>query len=193
MCRVCCERNQLLWWTKQTIITHLYGSWWLCGEFKHLSACCWRLSLQFNWVHFQQIMMLLSHFTWKCPFYDHLSHICLQLHLLVVPELLSTGVYSACDGYIWLFCDSDNSLQLSVLRLYWHHPKLPLFLKVVEIAPAIQLDPQLRDRLHADAVNLARQVGLYDYWWHVTSVLSPLPKNSGQIYHYIAKKKNNLK
>ncbi|XP_038587276.1 pyruvate carboxylase, mitochondrial isoform X2 [Micropterus salmoides] len=31
--------------------------------------------------------------------------------------------------------------------------------KVVEIAPAFQLDPHLRDRLHADAVNLARQVG----------------------------------
>lgn len=31
--------------------------------------------------------------------------------------------------------------------------------KVVEIAPASQLDPHLRDRLHTDAVNLARQVG----------------------------------
>uniref|UniRef100_A0A669CS68 Pyruvate carboxylase n=1 Tax=Oreochromis niloticus TaxID=8128 RepID=A0A669CS68_ORENI len=31
--------------------------------------------------------------------------------------------------------------------------------KVVEIAPAFQLDPHLRDRLHADAVSLARQVG----------------------------------
>lgn len=31
-------------------------------------------------------------------------------------------------------------------------------LKVVEIAPAVQLDPHLRDRLHADAVNLAKQV-----------------------------------
>lgn len=31
-------------------------------------------------------------------------------------------------------------------------------LKVVEIAPAFQLDPHLRDRLHADAVNLAKQV-----------------------------------
>ncbi|XP_042368107.1 pyruvate carboxylase, mitochondrial isoform X1 [Plectropomus leopardus] len=31
--------------------------------------------------------------------------------------------------------------------------------KVVEIAPAFQLDPHLRDRLHADAVNLAKQVG----------------------------------
>ncbi|XP_069015393.1 pyruvate carboxylase, mitochondrial [Embiotoca jacksoni] len=31
--------------------------------------------------------------------------------------------------------------------------------KVVEIAPAFQLDPHLRDRLHADAVTLARQVG----------------------------------
>ncbi|XP_007575306.2 pyruvate carboxylase, mitochondrial-like [Poecilia formosa] len=31
--------------------------------------------------------------------------------------------------------------------------------KVVEIAPGFQLDPQLRDRLHADAVNLAKQVG----------------------------------
>ncbi|KAI3376513.1 hypothetical protein L3Q82_016962 [Scortum barcoo] len=31
--------------------------------------------------------------------------------------------------------------------------------KVVEIAPAFQLDPHLRDRLHADAVNLARQEG----------------------------------
>uniref|UniRef100_A0A087XKV8 Pyruvate carboxylase n=1 Tax=Poecilia formosa TaxID=48698 RepID=A0A087XKV8_POEFO len=30
--------------------------------------------------------------------------------------------------------------------------------KVVEIAPGFQLDPQLRDRLHADAVNLAKQV-----------------------------------
>lgn len=28
----------------------------------------------------------------------------------------------------------------------------------MEIAPAFQLDPHLRDRLHADAVNLARQV-----------------------------------
>lgn len=37
-------------------------------------------------------------------------------------------------------------------------------LKVVEIAPAFQLDPHLRDRLHADAVNLARQVRmLYPY------------------------------
>ncbi|XP_068612134.1 LOW QUALITY PROTEIN: pyruvate carboxylase, mitochondrial-like, partial [Brachionichthys hirsutus] len=31
--------------------------------------------------------------------------------------------------------------------------------KVVEIAPAFQLDPHLRDRLHSDAVNLAKQVG----------------------------------
>ncbi|XP_031140896.1 pyruvate carboxylase, mitochondrial isoform X1 [Sander lucioperca] len=31
--------------------------------------------------------------------------------------------------------------------------------KVVEIAPAFQLDPHLRDRLHADAVNLAKLVG----------------------------------
>ncbi|XP_033465025.1 pyruvate carboxylase, mitochondrial [Epinephelus lanceolatus] len=31
--------------------------------------------------------------------------------------------------------------------------------KVVEIAPAFQLDPHLRARLHADAVNLAKQVG----------------------------------
>lgn len=31
-------------------------------------------------------------------------------------------------------------------------------LQVVEIAPAFQLDPHLRDRLHADAVSLARQV-----------------------------------
>ncbi|KAM8880817.1 pyruvate carboxylase, mitochondrial-like isoform 1-T1 [Synchiropus picturatus] len=31
--------------------------------------------------------------------------------------------------------------------------------KVVEIAPAFQLDPHLRDRLHADSVNLAKQVG----------------------------------
>ncbi|KAM7377445.1 hypothetical protein PAMA_013975 [Pampus argenteus] len=31
--------------------------------------------------------------------------------------------------------------------------------KVVEIAPAFQLDPHLRDRLHADAVTLAKQVG----------------------------------
>uniref|UniRef100_A0A9J8CH58 Pyruvate carboxylase n=1 Tax=Cyprinus carpio carpio TaxID=630221 RepID=A0A9J8CH58_CYPCA len=31
--------------------------------------------------------------------------------------------------------------------------------KVVEIAPAAQLDPHLRDRLTADSVNLARQVG----------------------------------
>ncbi|XP_077444818.1 pyruvate carboxylase, mitochondrial-like isoform X1 [Stigmatopora argus] len=31
--------------------------------------------------------------------------------------------------------------------------------KVVEIAPAFQLDPQLRNRLHADAVNLAKMVG----------------------------------
>uniref|UniRef100_A0A8C7KKE6 Pyruvate carboxylase a n=1 Tax=Oncorhynchus kisutch TaxID=8019 RepID=A0A8C7KKE6_ONCKI len=31
--------------------------------------------------------------------------------------------------------------------------------KVVEIAPAVQLDPHLRDRLTADSVNLARQVG----------------------------------
>ncbi|CAG5929323.1 unnamed protein product [Menidia menidia] len=30
--------------------------------------------------------------------------------------------------------------------------------KVVEIAPAFQLDPHLRDRLHSDAVNLAKQV-----------------------------------
>lgn len=36
----------------------------------------------------------------------------------------------------------------------------PIDLKVVEIAPAFQLDPHLRDRLHADAVNLARQVRL---------------------------------
>lgn len=40
----------------------------------------------------------------------------------------------------------------------------PIDLKVVEIAPAFQLDPHLRDRLHADAVNLARQVRmLYPY------------------------------
>lgn len=32
------------------------------------------------------------------------------------------------------------------------------FPKVVEIAPAFQLDPHLRDRLHADAVSLAKQV-----------------------------------
>uniref|UniRef100_A0A3B5L9K4 Pyruvate carboxylase b n=1 Tax=Xiphophorus couchianus TaxID=32473 RepID=A0A3B5L9K4_9TELE len=32
--------------------------------------------------------------------------------------------------------------------------------KVVEIAPGFQLDPHLRDRLHADAVNLAKQVWL---------------------------------
>ncbi|KAF3697656.1 Pyruvate carboxylase, mitochondrial [Channa argus] len=31
--------------------------------------------------------------------------------------------------------------------------------KVVEIAPAFQLDPHLRARLHSDAVNLAKQVG----------------------------------
>ncbi|XP_044040664.1 pyruvate carboxylase, mitochondrial-like isoform X2 [Siniperca chuatsi] len=31
--------------------------------------------------------------------------------------------------------------------------------KVVEIAPAFQLDTHLRDRLHADSVNLAKQVG----------------------------------
>uniref|UniRef100_A0A1A8QF55 Pyruvate carboxylase n=1 Tax=Nothobranchius pienaari TaxID=704102 RepID=A0A1A8QF55_9TELE len=31
--------------------------------------------------------------------------------------------------------------------------------KVVEIAPAFQLDPHLRDRLHSDAVSLAKQVG----------------------------------
>uniref|UniRef100_H2LKX2 pyruvate carboxylase n=1 Tax=Oryzias latipes TaxID=8090 RepID=H2LKX2_ORYLA len=31
--------------------------------------------------------------------------------------------------------------------------------KVVEIAPGFQLDPHLRDRLHSDAVNLAKQVG----------------------------------
>ncbi|KAM8898365.1 pyruvate carboxylase, mitochondrial isoform 2-T3 [Spinachia spinachia] len=31
--------------------------------------------------------------------------------------------------------------------------------KVVEIAPAFQLDPRLRNRLHTDAVNLAKQVG----------------------------------
>ncbi|KAM9425996.1 pyruvate carboxylase, mitochondrial-like [Pholidichthys leucotaenia] len=31
--------------------------------------------------------------------------------------------------------------------------------KVVEIAPAFQLHPHLRDRLHSDAVNLAKQVG----------------------------------
>ncbi|XP_024250218.2 pyruvate carboxylase, mitochondrial isoform X2 [Oncorhynchus tshawytscha] len=31
--------------------------------------------------------------------------------------------------------------------------------KVVEMAPAVQLDPHLRDRLTADSVNLARQVG----------------------------------
>lgn len=35
-----------------------------------------------------------------------------------------------------------------------------IFPQVVEIAPAVQLDPHLRDRLHADAVNLARQVRL---------------------------------
>lgn len=35
-----------------------------------------------------------------------------------------------------------------------------MFPKVVEIAPAFQLDPHLRDRLHADAVNLAKQVRL---------------------------------
>ncbi|XP_061127629.1 pyruvate carboxylase, mitochondrial-like, partial [Syngnathus typhle] len=31
--------------------------------------------------------------------------------------------------------------------------------KVVEIAPGFQLDPQLRNRLHSDAVNLAKMVG----------------------------------
>ncbi|CAG04611.1 unnamed protein product [Tetraodon nigroviridis] len=36
---------------------------------------------------------------------------------------------------------------------------LPYDGEVVEIAPAFQLDPHLRDRLHADAVNLAKQVG----------------------------------
>lgn len=36
-------------------------------------------------------------------------------------------------------------------------------LKVVEIAPAFQLDPHLRDRLHADAVNLARQVRIFTH------------------------------
>lgn len=34
------------------------------------------------------------------------------------------------------------------------------FPQVVEIAPAFQLDPHLRDRLHADAVSLAKQVRL---------------------------------
>lgn len=33
--------------------------------------------------------------------------------------------------------------------------------KVVEIAPGFQLEPHLRDQLHADAVNLAKQVRLY--------------------------------
>lgn len=36
--------------------------------------------------------------------------------------------------------------------------KTPVVFKVVEIAPAFQLDPHLRDRLHADAVSLAKQV-----------------------------------
>lgn len=36
--------------------------------------------------------------------------------------------------------------------------KTPVVFKVVEIAPAFQLDPHLRDRLHSDAVNLAKQV-----------------------------------
>lgn len=39
----------------------------------------------------------------------------------------------------------------------------PIDLKVVEIAPAFQLDPHLRDRLHADAVNLARQVRIFTH------------------------------
>lgn len=40
--------------------------------------------------------------------------------------------------------------------------------KVVEIAPATQLDPHLRDRLTADSVNLARQVQVKtsDRWQH---------------------------
>ncbi|KTF94655.1 hypothetical protein cypCar_00006180 [Cyprinus carpio] len=40
--------------------------------------------------------------------------------------------------------------------------------KVVEIAPAAQLDPHLRDRLTADSVNLARQVQVKtsDRWQH---------------------------
>lgn len=40
--------------------------------------------------------------------------------------------------------------------------------KVVEIAPATQLDPHLRDRLTADSVNLAKQV-LLDTFAHTVS------------------------
>lgn len=43
-------------------------------------------------------------------------------------------------------------------RFLWGHFINLVVLKVVEIAPAFQLDPHLRDRLHADAVNLAKQV-----------------------------------
>lgn len=74
-----------------------------------------------------------------------------------------TGVQSKDAHY------SQYTLQSS-FTLYVHFPPDvgnidgPIDLKVVEIAPAFQLDPHLRDRLHADAVNLARQVRLlYPY------------------------------
>lgn len=52
------------------------------------------------------------------------------------------------------------TLALCVLCVFIQRNKRLVVLKVVEIAPASQLDPHLRDRLHADAVNLARQVWL---------------------------------
>lgn len=49
-------------------------------------------------------------------------------------------------------------------------------LKVVEIAPAFQLDPHLRDRLHADAVNLAKQVRFLK-----KKMMKGKPHNSSQL------------
>lgn len=54
---------------------------------------------------------------------------------------------------LWLSCDNEPLTVLFLLMDF-----ILFFLKVVEIAPAFQLDPHLRDRLHSDAVNLAKQV-----------------------------------
>uniref|UniRef100_A0A3Q2UA80 Pyruvate carboxylase n=1 Tax=Fundulus heteroclitus TaxID=8078 RepID=A0A3Q2UA80_FUNHE len=58
------------------------------------------------------------------------------------------------------FCLSSGDKYGNVVHLYERDCSIQRrHQKVVEIAPGFQLDPHLRDRLHADAVNLAKQVG----------------------------------
>lgn len=61
-------------------------------------------------------------------------------------------------------------------RFLWGHFINLVVLKVVEIAPAFQLDPHLRDRLHADAVNLAKQVRFLK-----KKMMKGKPHNSSQL------------